>query len=195
MDKRVSLTTTGRRGPRSRSTVPRWSRSLAALGGFVAGPARYVELVENLARPYIFTTAPTPADTAAALAALRIVRSAEGDALVARLRALVERVRPGHPSPIIPFIIGDEQATLDAAPTGEPADKWCPPHRRYATPMAPPMAAAALGQPAFSLDQLADELAGPETGITFVEGAGGVLSPLADDGDTRGLIATIEPAL
>ena len=46
--------------------------------------ARYVELVENRARPYIFTTAPTPADTAAALAALRVVRSAEGDALVAR---------------------------------------------------------------------------------------------------------------
>ena len=38
-------------------------------------------------RPYIFTTAPTPADTAAALAALRVVRSPEGDALVARLRA------------------------------------------------------------------------------------------------------------
>ena len=48
---------------------------------------RYVELIENSARPYIFTTAPTPADTAAALAALRIVRSPEGDALVARLRA------------------------------------------------------------------------------------------------------------
>jgi 8-amino-7-oxononanoate synthase len=91
------------------------SKTLGALGGFVAGPARYVELVENLARPYIFTTAPTPADTAAALAALRVVRSAEGDALVARLRALVERVRLGHPSPIIPFIIGDEHATLDAA--------------------------------------------------------------------------------
>ena len=58
---------------------------------------RYVELVENLARPYIFTTAPTPADTAAALAALRVVRSPEGAALVARLRAHVDRLRPGPP--------------------------------------------------------------------------------------------------
>jgi 8-amino-7-oxononanoate synthase len=91
------------------------SKTLGALGGFVAGPARYVELVENLARPYIFTTAPTPADTAAALAALRIVRSPEGDALVARLRALVDRVRPGHPSPIIPFVIGDEYVTTGVA--------------------------------------------------------------------------------
>jgi 8-amino-7-oxononanoate synthase len=91
------------------------SKTLGALGGFVAGPARYVELVENLARPYIFTTAPTPADTAAALAALRVLRSPEGDALVGRLRSLVDRVRPGHPSPIIPFVIGEEDATLAAA--------------------------------------------------------------------------------
>ena len=93
------------------------SKTLGALGGFVAGSERYVELVENLARPYIFTTAPTPADTAAALAALRVLRSAEGDALVARLRALVDRVRAAHPSPIVPFIIGDEDATLAAAHT------------------------------------------------------------------------------
>jgi 8-amino-7-oxononanoate synthase len=91
------------------------SKTLGALGGFVAGPARFVELIENRARPYIFTTAPTPADTAAALAALRVVRSAEGDALIARLRALVDRVRAGHPSPIVPFVIGDERATLAAA--------------------------------------------------------------------------------
>jgi 8-amino-7-oxononanoate synthase len=91
------------------------SKTFGALGGFVAGPTRLVELVENLARPYIFTTAPTPADTAAALAALRIVRSPEGAALVGRLRAHVDRLRPGHPSPILPFVCGDEQRALDAA--------------------------------------------------------------------------------
>ena len=90
-------------------------RRSASLGGFVAGPARYVELIENSARPYIFTTASTPADAAAALAALRVLRSAEGDALVARLRAHVDRLRPGHPSPIVPFVCGDEQRALDAA--------------------------------------------------------------------------------
>jgi len=91
------------------------SKTLGALGGFVAGPTRMIELVENLSRPYIFTTASTPADAAAALAALRIVRSPEGAALVHRLRAHVERLRPGHPSPIIPFVCGDEQRALDAA--------------------------------------------------------------------------------
>ena len=91
------------------------SKTLAALGGFVAGPARFVELIENSARPYIFTTAPTPADTAAALAALRVVRSPEGDALIARLRANVDRLRAGHPSPILPYLCGEEQRAVKAA--------------------------------------------------------------------------------
>jgi 7-keto-8-aminopelargonate synthetase-like enzyme len=91
------------------------SKFLGSLGGFVAGPARYVDLIENVGRPYIFTTAPTPADTAATLAALRILRSAEGDALVARLRANVDRIRAGHPSPIVPFVCGEEDRALAAA--------------------------------------------------------------------------------
>jgi 8-amino-7-oxononanoate synthase len=91
------------------------SKTLGALGGFVAAPTKYVELVENLARPYIFTTASTPADTAAALAAIDVLRAPEGEALVARLRAHVDRVRDAHPSPIIPFVLGDETATLEAA--------------------------------------------------------------------------------
>ena len=91
------------------------SKTLGSLGGFVAGSRRFTDLLVNRARSYIFTTASTPADAAAALAAVAIVRSAEGDALGARLRGHVERVRPGHPSPIVPVVIGDERATLAAA--------------------------------------------------------------------------------
>jgi 8-amino-7-oxononanoate synthase len=91
------------------------SKTLGSLGGFVAGSTRAVELIENRARPYIFTTASTPADAAAALAALRVLRSDEGARLIDRLRGHVERIRPGHPSPIIPFLCGDEQHALDAA--------------------------------------------------------------------------------
>ena len=69
----------------------------------------------NLARPYIFTTASTPADSAAALAAVGVVRSAEGTALRARLRANIDRVRPRHPSPVLPYVCGSEARTLDAA--------------------------------------------------------------------------------
>ncbi|HEX5587137.1 MAG TPA: 8-amino-7-oxononanoate synthase [Acidimicrobiia bacterium] len=91
------------------------SKTLGALGGYVAGPAVFTDLLVNRARSYIFTTASTPADAAAALAALGVVRSGEGDELRARLRRHVERLRPGHPSPIIPYVCGDEQAALDAA--------------------------------------------------------------------------------
>ena len=96
------------------------SKTLASLGGFVAGPSRFVELLENRARPYIFTTAPTPADAAAALAALAIVRSPRGAALRARLARHVDRVarqvgRPGRRSPIIPVVIGDEADAVSAS--------------------------------------------------------------------------------
>lgn len=91
------------------------SKTLGALGGFVAGPRRYTELLVNRARAYIFTTASTPADAAAALAAVRVVRSPEGDALRARLRANVDRVRPGHPSPVIPYVCGPEARAVEAA--------------------------------------------------------------------------------
>ena len=91
------------------------SKTLGSLGGFVAGPAPLVDLLVNRARSYIFTTASTPADTAAALAAVRVLRSAEGEALVARLRAHVDRVRPGHPSPIVPIVLGDEDRAVAAS--------------------------------------------------------------------------------
>ena len=91
------------------------SKTLGALGGFVAGPAALTDLIVNRARSYIFTTAPTPADAAAAVAAVGVVRSAEGEALRSRLRAAVDRLRPGHPSPIVPLVLGDEGRTLAAA--------------------------------------------------------------------------------
>jgi len=91
------------------------SKTLGSLGGFVAGDRRYVDLLRNVARPYIFTTASTPADMAAARAALAVVRSFEGDRLRATLRRHIDRLRPGHPSPIIPVVLGEEEAALAAA--------------------------------------------------------------------------------
>jgi 8-amino-7-oxononanoate synthase len=91
------------------------SKTLGSLGGFVAADRGLVDLLVNRARPYIFTTAPTPADAAAALAALEVVRGPEGRASVERLRGHVETIRPGHPTPIIPVIVGTEGAALAAA--------------------------------------------------------------------------------
>jgi 8-amino-7-oxononanoate synthase len=108
------------------------SKTLGALGGFVAASRDVVDLLVNRARSYIFSTALTPADAAAALAALQILESAEGAALVSRLASLVDRLvgaglaPRGHPSPIIPVVLGAEQAALDASATLLAAGLWVP---------------------------------------------------------------------
>ena len=91
------------------------SKTLGSIGGFVTGPAAYIDLLVNRARPWIFTTAPAPADMAAALAALEVATSAEGGALRRRLRIHVDLLRPGHPSPIVPIVIGEEDAAVAAS--------------------------------------------------------------------------------
>ncbi len=91
------------------------SKTLGALGGFVAGSSRLIELLVNRARTFIFTTGLSPADTAAALAAARICQSQEGERLRARLRSLIDMLRPGHPSAIVPIILGEDAAALAAA--------------------------------------------------------------------------------
>jgi 7-keto-8-aminopelargonate synthetase-like enzyme len=91
------------------------SKALGAQGGFVSGPRPYIDLLVNQARSMIFTTGLSPVSTAAARAALGIVRSEEGRFRVARLRAHVDRLRPGHPSPVIPVVVGSERKALAAA--------------------------------------------------------------------------------
>lgn len=91
------------------------SKTLGSLGGFVAASSDVIDLLINRARPFIFSTGLTPGDAAAARAALTILRSDEGSALIARLELVIERLRPGHPSPIIPIIIGAEHDALAAS--------------------------------------------------------------------------------
>jgi 8-amino-7-oxononanoate synthase len=91
------------------------SKMLGSLGGFVAGAKPLIDHILNAARSFIFTTAPTPADMAAALAALQIFESDEGVALLGRLRGVVDRIAPAHPSPILPIILGDEARAVQAS--------------------------------------------------------------------------------
>ncbi|MCC5951749.1 MAG: 8-amino-7-oxononanoate synthase [Acidimicrobiia bacterium] len=88
------------------------SKMLGSLGGFVACPRPIAELIVNRARPYIFTTALSPADAAAALAAVELVQGPEGDRRRHQLRELIDCVRPGHPTPIVAVIVGDEARTV-----------------------------------------------------------------------------------
>jgi 8-amino-7-oxononanoate synthase len=91
------------------------SKGLGAMGGAVCGDQTTIDLLVNKSRPFIFTTGLSPADTAAALEAVRVTNSAEGAALIARVRAVTDRLRPGHPSPIVPLIVGAESDAVAAA--------------------------------------------------------------------------------
>ncbi|MFV0315429.1 MAG: aminotransferase class I/II-fold pyridoxal phosphate-dependent enzyme [Microthrixaceae bacterium] len=88
------------------------SKALGSMGGAICAPRPLVELVVNRARSLIFSTGLSPADAAAASAALEVWQGPEGAELVGHLRRLVERVAPGHPSPIVPVIVGDENVAL-----------------------------------------------------------------------------------
>lgn len=78
---------------------------------------------------------------------------------------------------------GATDAELLATATGEPVSDVCPSHRFYPRPMAPFMAAQALGLPPFSLAELIDEVRWPDAlDIGLVETAGGVRSPVSSDG-------------
>ena len=93
---------------------------------------------------------------------------------------------------------GPTDAEQLAAATGETPEQVCPRVRWYETPMAPPMAAAALGRPAFVLADLLREIDAswprPPADLGLIELAGGARSPLADDGDGVQLTHALEPA-
>ncbi len=107
-------------------------------------------------------------------------------------------VRVAARKPAQSFDPGDDPALLDAAvlgaATGEQPEAVCPPHRWYEVPMAPPMAAEALGRPRFTVEDLTAEIAWPAgCDVGLVETAGGLRSPLAADGDCVALCGLLEP--
>src|SRR6476660_2715641 len=98
-----------------------FSKSLASCGGFVAGPADVIEVLRVQSRAFLFTASAVPAAVGAAQAALRIVRTAEGRELMAKVLAnarlwsdgLVGRgfkvVRHGDlVTPIVPVLVEDD---------------------------------------------------------------------------------------
>jgi 8-amino-7-oxononanoate synthase len=109
-----------------------FSKSLASCGGVIAGPADVIEFLRIASRPFMFTASAVPAAVGAALAAVRICRSAEGPPLFARVldnarylhRGLTElglrvvaptRLADGTEvvTPVVPVVVGDDwQAAL-----------------------------------------------------------------------------------
>jgi 7-keto-8-aminopelargonate synthetase-like enzyme len=97
-------------------------KALGSAGGYIAGAAVLVDYLVNRARSFIFSTAPPPAVSAASRAAIRIVRSGEGNELVNRLRRNIllfcreSRIAPApENSPIVPMQIGAEEDAVKIA--------------------------------------------------------------------------------
>ena len=115
------------------------------------------------------------------------------------LRALRHSgLRVAARKPAQSFTLGDhdtDAVVLAAATDADPAEV-CLPHRCYETPMAPPMAAEALGRPPFTIGDLVAELTWPDgVDLGLVETAGGVRSPIAADGDCAAFAQAVGPDL
>jgi 7-keto-8-aminopelargonate synthetase-like enzyme len=130
-----------------------FSKALASLGGAVLGDSRVIDHIRHTSRAMIFTTGASPADAAAALAALRVVKAEPwrcdrvlklSDQLRTELRALGLTVIGGG-SPILGVEIVDSKADLIQL-----AIKTQEIHRQlirlgvYANPVVPPAASCRL---------------------------------------------------
>jgi 8-amino-7-oxononanoate synthase len=97
-----------------------FSKSFASLGGFIAGDTEVVHYIKHVARSLIFSASIPPANAAAALAALQVMR--EEPERIARVNQIAERMRRDFNAlgfntgksvtPVIPIIIGDFDRTM-----------------------------------------------------------------------------------
>ncbi|MDP2933493.1 MAG: 8-amino-7-oxononanoate synthase, partial [bacterium] len=99
------------------------SKSAGCSGGFVAADKCVIDYLINKARPFIYTTAPSIANSAAAICAVEIIKNAKdrrkrlkqnSDYLRDKLKSLGLNTGAST-SHIIPVIIGDNKKTLEVS--------------------------------------------------------------------------------
>jgi 8-amino-7-oxononanoate synthase len=94
------------------------SKALGCYGGYVAGSQPAIDLIRNRARTLIYSTGLPPATLASAIAALDVV-AREPERLarpLAKARAFTRATNlPEAQSAIVPIVIGEAQAALDAS--------------------------------------------------------------------------------
>ena len=97
--------------------VGTFSKSLASIGGFVAGPADVIDWIRHFGRPGVFSASLPPASVVAATTALEVLM--EEPEMVDRLTANATLFRNGlteagfdiglTQTPIVPIVVGDER--------------------------------------------------------------------------------------
>jgi len=94
------------------------SKAVGAYGGYLCASAPVIDLIRNRARTLIYSTGLPPSCVAATIAALDLIEREPGYAAlpVQKAQAFTRRARlPDAQSPIVPVIIGAEEATLAAS--------------------------------------------------------------------------------
>jgi 7-keto-8-aminopelargonate synthetase-like enzyme len=101
--------------------VGTFSKSLASIGGFIAGPERVINYLKHHTRPLIFTAALPPSNTAGVLAALEVLQDEperrtelwkNTKRLQEGFRSLGFDIGPTQ-TPIVPVLIGTIDHTLE----------------------------------------------------------------------------------
>jgi len=97
-----------------------FSKSLASLGGFIAGDEVVIHYIKHHARSLIFSASIPPSNAAAALAALQVIK--EEPERVIRVNQVADNMRKGFHelgfdignsrTPVIPILIGDDMRTV-----------------------------------------------------------------------------------
>lgn len=97
-----------------------FSKSFGSIGGFVAGEPSVVDYIKHFARPLIFSASMPPANIAAAMQALEIMKIEPER--IQRLQVIADKMISGFRSlgfdvgtaetPIVPLIIGDNNKTF-----------------------------------------------------------------------------------
>ncbi|MBE3112852.1 MAG: aminotransferase class I/II-fold pyridoxal phosphate-dependent enzyme [Acidobacteria bacterium] len=99
-----------------------FSKSLASVGGFIAGPKEAVHWIQMFARPFIFSASLPPSNVATVLACLDVLEQEPervervnkiGERMRTELRAMGYNIGETE-TPIIPIIIGDMMKTIQA---------------------------------------------------------------------------------
>jgi 8-amino-7-oxononanoate synthase len=120
---------TGVLGPRGRGltdglertiTLHTCGKALGVAGALVCASADVIDYLINRARPFIYSTAPPPCLAACVLRALKLIDEEpwRRERVLELARLAHAELNPGLPfagSPIIPVIIGDDEAALSVA--------------------------------------------------------------------------------